>query len=327
MIADLALPLLTATHQAAVACLDWVGRGDGKRADGAATAAMRAALRTVPGTGRVVIGEGAKDDAPMLYTGELLGLGGDPRWDLAVDPLEGTTACSQLAEGAVTVVAAAPAGTLLQTPGWYMDKLVVGPAAVGAIDITAPIEDNVRAVAAAQGKNPGDVRVTVLDKPRHVDLIQRLRALGCRVRLIPNGDVMAALPVLLGDGDLLAGIGGAPEGVLTACAVRSLGGDMQARLAPQSDEERALLTADGQDEGTALTLEDLVGSDDTCFVATAVTAAFPLAAPVAVGSGCETQSFVSTTAHPALVVTRRCLAAAPAERVVRLDETGVVARA
>lgn len=305
----LALPLLRATHEAAVACLNWVGRGDRKAADAAATEAMRAALSHAPVRGRVVIGDGEKDGAPMLAVGETVGSGEGFVFDLAVDPLEGTTACARGAPGAITVAAAAPAGSLYATAGWYMDKLVVGPRAACGLDIGAPIEDNAKVVASGLEKKVEQLSVVVLDKPRHRDLVGRLRALGCRVRLIPDGDALEALTVLLGGADLLAGIGGAPEGVLTACAVRCLGGDMQAALAPQSADESALLGRAGEQPAAPLVLTDLVGSAECCFVATGVTESAVLRAPFLPSDGSgdgedgwSTQSFVSTPRHRGLLV-------------------------
>jgi fructose-1,6-bisphosphatase II len=301
--AALALPLLAATHAAAVACREWVGRGEPKTADQVACTALRDALSTAPGRGRVVIGEGVKDAAPMLAVGEQVGCGGgEPRWDLAVDPVEGTRACAEDGDGSVAVVAAAPAGTMLETPGWYMDKLVVGAGAADALDIDAPIERNADAVAQALGLDIRDLVVVVLDKPRHAELVIRLREHGCRLRLIRDGDVLGALQVSLGTADLLAGIGGAPEGVITAAAVRCLGGDMQGRLVPQSDEERRHLAAAGVTAGDALRLDDLVASTDCCVVATAITTSPILRAPRRRGAAWQTQSFLATPLHPGLII-------------------------
>ncbi len=299
-----ALHLLTATQAAAMACLPWVGRGDKEAADGAAVSALRAALAGVPGQGQVVIGEGEKDDAPMLYQGEDLGTGSGPGWDFAVDPLEGTSYCARGAEGAIAVLAAAPRGTMWGTSGWYMDKLVVGAGAKGAADITAPLEENLRRVAEALGKGVDQLVVIVLDKPRHQELIPEIRSLGATVVQIPDGDVMGSLMALVpgGGADISLGVGGAPEGVLTACAARLLGGDMQGRLAPQSDEERSMLEAEGIDIDAVLTLDDLVASEACTFVATGVTDSALLAAPRPTLSGWRVQSLIITPRHRPLFV-------------------------
>ncbi|MGI8758416.1 MAG: class II fructose-bisphosphatase [Acidimicrobiales bacterium] len=300
----LALHLLSTTEAAAMACLAWVGRGDKVAADDAAVAAMRTALAEVPGQGRVVIGEGEKDDAPMLYQGEELGTGSGAGWDLAVDPLEGTNYCARGAEGAIAVLSATPRGAMWGTSGWYMDKLVVGPGAAGAIDITAPVEDNLRKIAEALGKPVEQLVTIVLDKPRHQELIRRIREAGAAVVEIRDGDVMGSLLALVpgGGADVSLGVGGAPEGVLTACATRLLGGDMQSRLAPQSDEERDLLAAEDVDVDAVLTLQDLVASDECTFVATGVTSSALLAAPEPTQWGWRTRSLVLTPRHRPLFV-------------------------
>ena len=300
----LALHLLTTTQAAAVACLPWVGRGDKVAADQAAVAALRSALAHVPGQGRVVIGEGEKDDAPMLYQGEELGTGTGAGWDLAVDPLEGTNYCARGVEGSIAVLAATPRGAMWGTSGWYMDKLVVGSGAAGHIDITLPVEDNLARVADALGKPVTDLVVIVLDKPRHQELIPRIRALGAAVVQIPDGDVMGSLLALVpgGGADVALGIGGAPEGVLTAVAARLLGGEMQGRLAPQSDEERSMLADDGVDIDAVLTLDDLVGGDQGTFVATGVTSSALLSAPKPVGDAWRTCSVIVTPRHRPLFV-------------------------
>jgi fructose-1,6-bisphosphatase II len=305
----LALPLLRSTQGAAVACLPWVGRDDPKAADGAAVAALRECLGRLPGQCRVVIGEGEKDDAPMLYQGEVLGTGAGPACDLAVDPLEGTRLCARGQDGAVSVVAAAPPGSLLATPGWYLEKLVVGPAATGAVSLDRPVEDNLAALARALGKPVRALVLGVQDRPRHQRLVEAIRQAGAAVALFGDGDVMASLRVLLPGGDLdaLTGIGGAPEGVITACAARLLGGDMQGRLAPQSAQERSVLEATGTSFGpgglgTILGLDDLVGDGDCVFVATAVTGGSLLSRPRPGPIGVRTSSFVSTPDHPCLFV-------------------------
>ncbi len=299
-----ALHLLGATQAAALACVPWVGRGDKEGADGAAVAAMRKVLDTVPGRGRVVIGEGEKDDAPMLYTGEEVGNGDGPAFELAIDPLEGTDYCASGLDGAIAVLAAGPPDSIWATSGYYMDKLIVGSAAKGTIDIDAPVDDNLDRVANALGKEVRDLVVVVLDKPRHEDLIERIYAAGASIVLIPEGDVFGALRVMLPDtrADALFGVGGAPEGVITAAFVRLLGGDMQASLAPQSDEEREKLADAGQEPGRPLQLDDLVSNAECCFVATSVTAGQILRGPTRTEAGWRTQSFVSTPTQRRLVV-------------------------
>lgn len=301
---DLALYLLSATQDAALACTPWVGRGEDKSADAAAVAAFRKALDRVPGQGTVVIGEGVKDDAPMLYEGEAVGAGEGSAFDLAVDPLEGTKPCARGAEGALVLAAAAAPGTLFTTPGWYMDKFVVGPEAAGRIDIEAPLEDNLQAVANALGKRVNELAAVVLDKPRHEDLVARLRAAGVQVQLIPEGDVLGSLMVLLptGTADLLVGVGGAPEGVVSACVVRLLGGDMQGKLAPQKEGEADLLAEAGQRTDEVLTLDRLCRTDRCCFVTTAVTGGALLQAPARLADGWRTHSFVATEQHAGLLV-------------------------
>jgi fructose-1,6-bisphosphatase II len=303
-VAGLALPLLAATQAAAVACRPWVGRGEPKAADGAAVAALRHALTHLPGRGRVVIGEGEKDKAPMLFAGEKLGTGDGPACDLAVDPLEGTRLCARGQEGAVSVLAAAPPGSLWATPGWYMEKLVVGAPAAGAVSLERPVEENLSALAAALGKPVSDLVVAVQDRPRHDELVAAVRRLGAAVLLFGDGDVMTSLRVLLpgGDVDALVGVGGAPEGVVTACAARLLGGDMQGRLAPQSPEECARLEAAGAPVEEILGLDDLVASDDCVFAATGITGGNLLGRPQRSPAGWSTSSLLATPDHRGLLL-------------------------
>ncbi len=272
---------LAATTSAALACQHWLGRDDGKAADQAATEALREALASAPGRGTIVIGEGEKDEAPMLHNGEEIGTGEGASFDVAVDPLEGTSLCAKGLSGALTTIAMAGRGALWSPgPGHYMDKLVVGPAGRDAIDIDDTPEDNLARVAEALGKPVSDLCVVVLDKPRHEDLIGRLRAAGASVFTPPEGDVAGALAALLttGSADLLMGIGGTPEGVMTACAVASLGGGMQGKLAPQKKEEAEAVAAAGMDTDTVLELEDLV-SGPSLFAATGVSGEELLRAP------------------------------------------------
>lgn len=297
-VSSLALPLLRACIDAAVASATWTGRGDKHAADHAAVEAMRATLGTVPGCGEVVIGEGEKDQAPMLFAGEVIGTGAGPSFALAVDPLEGTSLCARGAPGAVTVLAAAPMDTLAVPPGFYMDKLVVGASAKGAADIDAPVEDNLRAVAQALGRPIGELRVAILAKPRHVELIGRVRDAGAKVIEIPDGDVMTGLATLVPAWgvDLAIGIGGAPEGVITACAARLLGGDMQARLAPQSDQERD----DAERQGglhRRYDLLDLCPSSDVVFATSAVTGSEYLAGVTSSSQGVFDVSSLLITAQ------------------------------
>lgn len=275
------LDLLVASQQAAAACQAWVGQGDKEAADDAAVAAMRESLAAAGGQGEVAIGEGVKDDAPMLFVGERFGVGPGPVYEIAVDPLEGTTLCARGATGAIAVIAAAPAGSLYRTEGHYMDKLVVGPAAASVIDIDDPTEENLKRIATALDRPVQSLQVGLLDKPRHVDLIKRLRTLGVGVVLVTDGDVMTGLSAMVPSGalDVALGVGGAPEGVITACAARALGAGMQGRLVPQSDDEAKMLDDVEPGWDRTLRLDDMVRADEAVLVATAVTSAWPMNAP------------------------------------------------
>ena len=289
------IDLLVASQQAAAACQEFVGRGDKIAADDAAVKAMREALSSAGGQGEVAIGEGDKDEAPMLYVGERFGTGAGPVYEIAVDPLEGTTLCARGATGAIAVMGAAPAGALYRTEGHYMDKIIVGPGAADVIDIDDPYEDNLRRVAKALDKPLEGIVVGVLDKPRHEDVIERLRTLGVAVVLVTDGDVMTGLAAMVHGGalDVALGIGGAPEGVITACAARALGGGMQGRLRPQRDDERAKLDELEPGWDRPLRLDDMVASQDAVLVATAVTSAWPLNAPEpAADGGCWLSSLM-----------------------------------
>lgn len=285
---------LAATQAAAMQCEPLVGRGDPKGADAAATEAMRAVLGGAPGTGTVVIGEGEKDSAPMLFNGERLGTGGGSEFDIAVDPLEGTTLCAKGLPGALATIAVAESGALMSPePAFYMDKLVAPRAARDAIDLTDTPDANLERVARALGKRVDELWVVVLDKPRHEDLIARVQGAGARVTAPPEGDVAGALAALLPDGgaDLLLGVGGTPEGIMTACAVKGLGGAMQARLAPQGeDEERAVAEA-GLDTERVYELDDLVTAE-AFFVATGVSDGPLLRGPWRQGDQMLTESII-----------------------------------
>ena len=271
-LAELEFSALAATRAAALSCHRWIGRGDPDAADAAATDAMRAVLGEAPGRGTVVIGEGTKDAAPMLYVGERLGRGGR-EFDIAVDPLECTKLCAKGMPGSLATIAIAEPGTMATLgPSFYMDKLVAPGAARGALDIERGPEDNLRTVARALGKTVADLRVVVLDKPRHERLIERVHAAGACVISPPDGDVAGSLAALLatGEADLLMGIGGTPEGVMTACAARASGGCMQGRLAPQREDEADALAEAGLDGEHVYELDELV-KGTSFFAATGVT--------------------------------------------------------
>lgn len=305
-LATLELAAVAATRAAALACQPWVGRGDGKAADAAATEAMREILLGTPGRGRVVIGEGEKDEAPMLHNHELLGNGEGPDFDIAVDPLECTEFCAAGLPGALATIAVGKEDSLWSPgPAFYMDKLVVGPGARDAIDISAEPEQNLRRVAEALGKRVQELSVVVLDKPRHAELIVRLRAAGAAVQTPAEGDVAGALAALLPDepADILMGIGGTPEGVMTACAVAALGGGMQARLAPQLDDEVEALRAAGVDTERVLGLKDLAGGP-ALFAATGVTGGELLRRPWILAQDVLTESLVVTSGAVRRVVHR-----------------------
>lgn len=270
---SLSMELVRVTEAAALASARWMGRGKKDEADGAATSAMRDVFDTIPMKGQVVIGEGEMDEAPMLYIGEKLGTGYGPRLDVAVDPLEGTNILASGGWNALSVLAVADNGNLLHAPDMYMDKIAVGPEAVGLIDIDAPIIDNLKAVARAKNKDVEDVVATVLNRPRHAHIISQLREAGARIKLINDGDVAGAINTAFDHTgvDILFGSGGAPEGVLSAVALKCLGGEIQGKLVPQNDEELARCVKMGLDVTQVLRMEDLVSGDDAIFAATGVT--------------------------------------------------------
>lgn len=271
---NLAMELVRATEAAAVQATPWVGRGDKNAADGAAVDAMRRFLSTVSMDGTVVIGEGEKDDAPWLYNGERVGNGMGALCDVAVDPIDGTRLTAEGRPGAVSVIAVADRGAMYDPSAvFYMNKLVCGPAGVGVVDIRKPMGENVRALAKAKGVNTSDIRVAVLDRPRHAELVQEIREAGAGVRLFMDGDVAAGINAAEWDTsvDMCVGIGGTPEGIITACAVKALGGMIQGILHPVDDDERQHAIDAGHDLDRVLEADDLVKGDNTFFVATGIT--------------------------------------------------------
>ncbi|CAG9620111.1 class II fructose-bisphosphatase [Sutcliffiella rhizosphaerae] len=271
---SLSMELIRVTEAAALSSARWMGRGEKDSADGAATSAMRDVFDTVPMKGTVVIGEGEMDEAPMLYIGEKLGTGYGPRVDVAVDPLEGTSIVASGGWNALAVLAIADHGNLLHAPDMYMDKIAVGPAAVGKIDINASVTDNLKAVAEAKNKEIEDVVAVILNRPRHEKIIAELREAGARIKLIDDGDVAAAINTAFDHTgvDILFGSGGAPEGVIAAVALKCLGGEIQGKLLPQNDEELQRCHKMGiVDVNAVLRMEDLVRGDDAIFAATGVT--------------------------------------------------------
>jgi fructose-1,6-bisphosphatase II len=271
-----------------------MGRGDKNAADGAAVDAMRLVLNSVSMDGVVVIGEGEKDEAPMLFNGEEIGSGG-PACDIAVDPIDGTTLTSLGRNNAIAVIAVSERNTMFDPgPCVYMDKIAVGPAAVDVIDLDAPVKANLEAVAKALGEDVDDITAVVLDRPRHEEIIRECREAGARIRLIPDGDVAGAISVAWPDSgsDVLFGIGGTPEGVIAACALKCLGGAIFGRLWPRNDEERQTALGAGYDLDKVLTTDDLVSGDDVFFAATGITDGDLLRGVRYWGNGARTQSLV-----------------------------------
>jgi fructose-1,6-bisphosphatase II len=271
---NLAMELVRVTEAASLAAGRWVGHGDKISADGAAVDAMRLMIDSVSMHGTVVIGEGEKDEAPMLFNGEEVGNGDGPAVDVAVDPIDGTRLTALGQPNALAVIALAERGTMF-FPGAavYMEKVATGPEAADAIDIEAPPEENVRKVAKAKGLRPEEVTVMVLDRPRHEEIIAAVRGVGARVYLISDGDVAGAITAAAQrtEVDLLLGIGGTPEGVISAAALKCLGGAIQGRLAPRNDDEKQLLLDQGLDPDAVLTIDDLVSGNDVFFAATGIT--------------------------------------------------------
>ena len=271
---NLALELARVTEAGAMASARWVGRGDKNGADGAAVNAMRQLINTVSMNGVVVIGEGEKDAAPMLYNGEQVGDGSGPLCDVAVDPIDGTRLTANGMPNAISVIAVSARGSMYDPSAvYYMSKLVTGPEAADVVDLDAPPAANIAAVARAKNCSPSDVTVVMLDRPRHADLISAIREAGARIKLLTDGDVAGAI-MAARDGtgvDLLLGIGGTPEGIIAACAVKCLGGVILGKLAPRDDAERAKALDAGHDLDRVLSTDDLVTSDDAFFAATGIT--------------------------------------------------------
>ncbi len=292
---NLGMDLVRATEAAALRSGRWMGRGDKIGADQAAVDAMRYALDSVAMDGEVVIGEGEKDEAPMLYVGERVGAGDGPAMDVAVDPVEGTTLLAEGMPGAIAVIAIAERGALYNWQGIaYMDKLAVGERAKGVIDINAPVPYNIRAVARTLGKQIEDVTVVVLDRPRHKDLIRQIRETGARIKLILHGDVSAGIMTAIDNppADILMGIGGAPEAVITAAALKCFGGEIQCKIWPRNDEERQQVVDLGLDVNKVFTTKDLVKSDNVYLAATGITPGEFLRGTEYFGGGARTHSVV-----------------------------------
>ncbi|MFD2348894.1 class II fructose-bisphosphatase [Nonomuraea ferruginea] len=271
---NLALELVRVTEAAAMAAARWVGRGDKNGADGAAVNAMRQLINTVSMNGVVVIGEGEKDHAPMLFNGEQVGDGSGPECDVAVDPIDGTRLTALGMPDAVSVIAVSERGSMYDPSAvFYMEKLVTGPEAADVVDIERPVGDNIRAVARAKHCSPADVTVVVLDRPRHEQLVKEIRETGARIKFITDGDVAGAIMAARGGSaiDLMLGIGGTPEGIVAACALKCLGGVIQGKLWPRDEAERRKALDAGLDLGQVLTTNDLVKSDDVFFAASGIT--------------------------------------------------------
>ncbi|OEF99854.1 fructose-bisphosphatase, class II [Vulcanibacillus modesticaldus] len=270
---SLTLELVRVTEAAALAAAKWMGKGLKNEVDDAGTSAMRKVFDTVPMRGTVVIGEGEMDEAPMLYIGEKLGTGTGPEVDVAVDPIEGTNIVARGLWNALAVVAIADKGNLLHAPDMYMEKIAVGPKAAGKIDINASVEENLRIVSEALNKDISEVTAVVLDRDRHQKLIQEIRRIGARIKLISDGDVAAAINTAFEDTgvDILFGSGGAPEGVLAAVALKCLGGEIQGKLLPQNEEEIKRCEQMGIKPNKVLKMDDLVKGEDAIFAATGVT--------------------------------------------------------
>jgi len=292
---NLAMELVRVTEAAALAASRWMGRGDKNGADGAAVDAMRIVLDSVPMDGIVVIGEGEKDEAPMLFNGERIGDGSAIPTDVAVDPIDGTTLTALGRGNAIAVIAVSERGTMFDPgPCVYMEKIAAGPDGVGVIDITRPVAENIEALAKAKGTTPRDITAVVLDRDRHTDLIAEIRATGARIRLIPDGDVAGAISTAWTESgaDMLFGIGGTPEGVIAAAALKCMGGELQGRLWPRHDDERQAAMDAGYDLHRVLSTDDLVGGDNCFFAATGITDGELLKGVHFSRAGASTQSLV-----------------------------------
>jgi len=292
---NLAMEIVRVTEAAAIAASAWVGRGDKNGSDGAAVDAMRRVLSSVAMDGIVVIGEGEKDEAPMLFNGERIGNGAPPMVDIAVDPIDGTTPTAMGRGGALSVIALSERGSMFDPgPCVYMSKICVGPEAAGRISLEATPKENLQEIARAKGTPVSALTAVVLDRPRHGDLIEEIRSAGARILLITDGDVAGAISTARSDtgADVLFGIGGTPEGVLAAAAIKGLGGEIQGRLHPRDDVERRAALDAGYDLDRILTTDDLVGGDDCFFAATGVTDGELLRGVHFSGAGATTHSLV-----------------------------------
>jgi len=269
---NLALEFVRVTEAAAIEAARWIGKGEGKKADGAAVEAMRMRFNSIDFSGTIVIGEGKKDEAPELFVGEELGNRNGPEMDIAVDPLECTDSVAYGRYNAVAVIATGPKGSLLKAPDTYMEKIAVGPRAKDAIDLQASVGENITRVAKALGKDVAEVTVSMLDRPRHEGLINEIRATGARIRLITDGDVAVAISTCNDESpiDMLLGSGGSAESVLAAVAVKILGGSLQTRFVPRNDEDRREMDELGLSETKIYTMEDLAQGDNLTFTATGV---------------------------------------------------------
>ncbi|HET8684168.1 MAG TPA: class II fructose-bisphosphatase [Micromonosporaceae bacterium] len=295
---NLALDLVRVTEAAAMAAGRWVGRGDKEGGDGAAVDAMRRLINSLPMRGVVVIGEGEKDNAPMLFNGEQVGDGTGPEVDVAVDPIDGTTLMSKGMPNALAVLAVAERGAMFDPSAvFYMEKLAVGPDCADVIDITAGVKENLRRIAKVKHSGISDVTVCILDRPRHADLVAEVRSAGARIRFITDGDIAGAISAAreMSDVDVLMGIGGTPEGIVSACALKCIGGAMQARLWPRDEAEREKALAAGHDLTRVLTTEDLVRGENIFFCATGVTSGDLLRGVRYRSGGAYTQSIVMRT--------------------------------
>jgi fructose-1,6-bisphosphatase II len=293
---DLALDFARVAEAGALAAARWMGQGNNDRADEAAVEAMRRSLDEMDVDGTVVIGEGERDEAPMLYIGERLGTGTGPRVDVAVDPVEGTNLVARGQANALSVIAASSPGGLLHAPDTYMEKLIVGPAAAGKVSLEYPVQANLQIIADSLDRHVDDLTIVILDRPRHGELIEEVRRAGARIKLISDGDLSAAISVAVtGTGDdAVFGIGGAPEGVLSAVALRCLGGQMLARIRPRNDAEAERARQMGIDLDREYRTEDLASGDELIFAATGITEGDLFQGVHFFGGGARTHSLVMT---------------------------------